>query len=66
MPEPKAILPVQGRPKRDRWPWKELGLLLAALSPLGRLEAARRGHPAIDRDLAAEATWEEDLEVAYA
>jgi hypothetical protein len=30
------------------------------------LEAARRGHPAIDRDLAAEATWEEDLEVAYA
>jgi len=63
----KAILPVQGLPERDRRLLEELERLMAALSPLGRLEAVRRGHLAIDRDLAAEAAWEDGLEeVAHA
>jgi len=66
MRELKTILPIEGLPERDRRLLEEPEHRLAALSPLGRLEAAWRGHLAIDRDLAAEATWEEDLEVAYA
>jgi len=68
MRELKVILPIEGLPERERRLLEELDRLLAALSPLGRLEAVRRGHLAIDRDLAAEATWEEgDLrEVTYA
>ncbi|KGQ22326.1 hypothetical protein [Thermus filiformis] len=67
MRELKAILPVQALPERDRRILEELERLMAALSPLGRLEAVRRGHLAIDRDLGAEAAWEDGLEeVAHA
>jgi len=64
----KAILPARALPERERRLLEELERLMAALSPLGRLEAMRLANLAVDRDLAAEEAWEEGglREVAHA